>query len=140
MHWDTARPVLLATYRLMSDQTGMTGGSAVCADLRMSEDAAAPIFRALEQTGYIEGHFGASGFPMTITPTEKGLQYCSGWPVPGSETAFVAQLLAAIDTRADELPEPESGRLRRVGEAVGGLGRGVLTEIVTNLIARQTGL
>lgn len=122
--------------------TGMTGGESVCAEVGISADDAAPIFRALEQAGYIGAYFGANGFPQQILPTEKGLQYCSGWPVRGSEAAFVAEPLGAIESRADDesVGEEERSRLRSLDRAAGDVGENVLTEIVSKVIARQSGL
>ncbi len=144
MRWDTeAAPLLRGIYASIErSSSGMTGGQRVCADLEISEDQAAPIFRALEQAGYIGAYFGASGFPQQILPTEKGLQYCSGWPVAGGESTFVAQLLGAIESRADDdsLGEDERSRLRALGRAAGEVGKGVLTEIVSKVIAHQSGL
>jgi hypothetical protein len=143
MRWDIAGPVLRATYAsIESSNTGMTGGEKVCADLGMLADDAAPIFRALEQAGYIGAYFGASGFPQQILPTEKGLQYCLGWPSSGSESAFVAELLGAIETRADDesVGEEERSRLRSLGRAAADVGKDVLTEIVSKVIALHSGM
>lgn len=120
----------------------MAGGQAVCADLGISDDDAAPAFRALDDAGYISAYFGASGFPMHIQATEKGLQHCSGWPSGDSSSAFIDALLRAVSERADDpaTPDEERGRLRGFLGAAGSVGKDVLTDIASKVIEHQAGI
>jgi hypothetical protein len=99
-------------------------------------------FQVLRESGYIQGYFGANGLPQQIQPTEKGLQYCMGWPAPGDQSAFVAKLTDAIEARADDesLPESERSKLRNLGRAVANVGKDVLTDIVAKVVERQAGV
>jgi hypothetical protein len=141
MEWSKAEPILRATYAMM-DSNGLATGDGVCTALGIAEDDAGAAFRALEQAGYIDAQFAANGLPSLIEPTEKGLQYCSGWPAPGSSSTFLAEFLSAIEARASDAARPaeERGRLRRFRDAAQDVGQGLLTDIAAKVIEHQTGL
>jgi hypothetical protein len=59
------------------------------------------------------------------------------WPTPDNMTE---RLLAAIEEAADNAPDPETkGRLRKVGEYLGGATKEVVTKVMAEVIARQVG-
>lgn len=78
---------------------------------------------------------------MLISSTEKGLQLASGWPTPGG-SGQADLLLKILDERIGDpaTPEEEKGRLRRVRESVGDLGRAVLAEVLAAYLTRAGGL
>jgi hypothetical protein len=80
--------------------------------------------------------------PFMILPTEKGLQFCCGWPSTAGAADFLAALLAAIEAKADapETSDDDRGRLRRVLDAANGAPKELLAEITTKLIEGQAGL
>jgi hypothetical protein len=141
MEWPKAEPILRATYALI-ESNGLASGEGVSSALGMAEDDAGAAFRALEAAGYIAAQFGANGLPLLIEPTEKGLQYCSGWPAPGSSATFMAEFLSAIEARANAAatPNQERGRLQRFRLAAQDVGQGLLTEIAAKVIEHKTGL
>jgi len=112
-------------------------------DLGLDEDEARRALDALVRGGYITvEQFTANGLPFFIEPTEKGLQYCSGWPTPGGSSTFLAEFLSAIDARANDAatPEEERGRLRRLAEAAGGVGKELLSDIIAKVIEHHSGM
>jgi hypothetical protein len=141
MEWSKAEPILRTTYALM-ESNGLASGDGVCSALGIAEDDAGAAFRALEAAGYIAAQFAANGFPLLIEPTEKGLQYCSGWPAPGSSSTFMVEFLSAIEARASDAatPEQERGRLRRFRDVAQDVGQGLLTDVAAKVIEHQTGL
>jgi len=141
MDWPNTEPILRATYALM-ESNGLASGDGVCDALEVTQEDAAPAFRALAQAGYIAAQFAANGFPFLIEPTEKGLQHCSGWPTPGSSSTFMAEFLSAIDERASDatVPAEQRGRLRSLWEAAQDAGPSFLADVAAKVIEHQTGL
>jgi hypothetical protein len=142
VQWAKAEPILRRTYALI-EENGGTSGVAVLEDMGLEENDARLAFNALRQGGYIaiDGE-NAAGMPFMISPTEKGLQLCSGWPAPGGASDFITSWLSAISVRAEasETPEDERGRLRRFLDAANGAPKELLAEIATKLIEGQVGL
>jgi hypothetical protein len=143
MEWNEVKPVLDATYRLLADQDYIPGQAVAQALGRPPDDERiGRILEQLHRAGYIEGQFVMqTSMPVMISPTEKGLQESSGWPAPGA-SAQVDLLLQLLDERIADAstPEEEKGRLRRAREAIGGLGREVLAEVLAAYVARVGGL
>lgn len=142
MEWSEAEPMLRRTYALMKT-SGRTTGQAVMEDMHLGDDDARRGLDALHKGGYIGvEQFTANGLPFFIEPTEKGLQYCAGWPAPTGTTEFISQFLDAIEVRANDeaVPAEERGRLKRFGSAAAELGKGVLVEIASRVIEHQAGV
>lgn len=146
MQWERAEPVLRATYGLIdqNDETGTTANEAVCDALGLphNDDAVVLAIRQLNETGYLRAEFNGAGVAYFIEPTATGLEYCSGWPSPRSGPAFVTEFIDAIAKRADDTstPDEERGRLRRLAEVAGGVGKDVLTDIASKVIEHQAGV
>jgi hypothetical protein len=145
MKWDEARPILEAAYRLMDedDEEGTSAEAVVAILGRSPGDARTTrILARLYEVGYITGPtIDDSPVPISINPTEKGLQEVAGWPSPNSGGREVELLLALLDERiSDESRnEDERGRLRRFREAAAGVGRDVGSEVLGAYLARISG-
>jgi hypothetical protein len=143
MQWHKTRPILLATYDLI-DRHGKTAGSAVCEAMGVGQDDedVRLAIEQLDEAGYVKCLFSGAGTAQLIDPTALGLQYCSGWPTPGSGPVFVTEFLDAITERAEDAstPDEERGRLRRLAEAAGGVGKDLLTDIASKVIEHQAGV
>lgn len=139
MKWPDVEPVLLKTYALLDTSDHVSGEEVSIAMGRGSSDeSTARAFEELDKAGYVSASFSLGfALPFHIQATEKGLQHCAGWPAPGSESVFVAQLLTAIDARANDVavPEEERGRLNQLGRAAAAVGKDVLTEVVAKAVS-----
>lgn len=141
MDWSKVEPVLRATYGLLADKLQAEPEEVAAALGRDADDEATT--RALQDLaayGYIDGIGGSrvqGRAPRSIRQTERGLQYCAGWPKPGSESVFVAQFLTAIDARANDasVPAEERSRLKKLFDAAGAVGKDVLTEVTAKVLS-----
>ncbi len=92
-------------------------------------------FEVLERGEYFEGTTSIDGLPgaLTVVPTEKALQLLAGWPADGAVALerLVGTLQARIDASSDE---DEKGRLKRVLNAVQGVGENVAAEVLTKVM------
>lgn len=125
------------------ETSGRTTGQAVMKDMLLSDDDARRGLDALYKGDYIGvEQFNANGLPFFIEPTEKGLQYCAGWPTPNGTAEFISQFLGAIEVRANDeaVPAEERGRLKQFGSAAAELGKGVLIEVASRVIEHQAGV
>jgi hypothetical protein len=144
MQWQEVEPILRATYTTLEQSNLITGEEVNVAMGRDASDASTGrAFEHLDRTGYINATFGLGfALPYGIQATEKGLQYCAGWPVPGSSSAFITEFLRAVDERASatETPTDERGRLRSFADAASGVGKDLLADIASKVIEHQAGL
>jgi len=146
MLWAKVEPILRAAYALMdeNEDTGATSSEPICRALDLPEDDNSVILaiRQLRDSGYLKADFNGAGIAYYIEPTALGLEHCSGWPSPGSGPVFVTEFIEAITARADDAstPDEERGRLRRLAEAAGGVGKDVLTEVASKVIEHQAGI
>jgi hypothetical protein len=144
MKWQEVEPTLRATYSVLEHSALITGEDVNVAMGRQASDASAGrVFEHLDHAGYINATFGIGvPLPYGIRATEKGLQYCAGWPIPGSSPAFITEFLRAVEERASapETPTDERGRLRSFAEAASGVGKDLLTDIASKVTEHQTGL
>jgi hypothetical protein len=144
VRWDDVEPLLRATYRLLEDEI-IVGGHAVLASLSEppSAEDAGRAFRALNEAGYVKAMIGiGEPVPYGLEATERGLQYCSGWPQPGESAVFIDAFLRAINERIEnpDTPEDQRGRLRQLAESAGSVGRDLLVDISARVIEHKTGL
>lgn len=125
----------------MDESSGgrVRGHQTICARLGVAEKEAAPAFRQLVDAGYLTGTLSSADLPLVIESTEKGLQYCSGWPSAGESSTFIENFLDAVRARADDAaaPEEERGRLSRFTKAASEVGTKALTDIAAAVIAHK---
>ena len=141
MDWVNVEPVLRAVYQLLADKPQVEPEE-VCTALGRAadDDETSKALQDLASYGYIDGIGGSrvqGRPPGAIRQTERGLQYCAGWPTPGSEQVFVAQFLTAVEARAADIsvPTDERGRLKQLAVAAGEVGKDVLTEIAAKVLS-----
>jgi hypothetical protein len=92
-------------------------------------------FEVLERGGYVQGTASIDGLPgaLTVVPTERALQLLAGWPADGE--VALARLIATLQTQIDATSdEEEKGKLRRVLDAVQGVGENVAAEVLTKVM------
>lgn len=86
----------------------------------------------IESTATIDQLFG----PMHMRLTEKGLQATAGWPSTQAD-AIVASLIAAFDERIEAAEtDEERTKLAKARDALVGLGREVLADIIARQMER----
>jgi hypothetical protein len=97
--------------------------------------------RRLYDAGYIDGQdvsgFGDAGFEMLdIRLLEPALRVVGIWPREPYD-----ELLAVLERRiADESDEVRRGKLERLRDAIGSVGQGVATSVITEVVKRSVGL
>lgn len=125
----------------MDESSGgrVRGHQTICARLGVAEKEAAPAFRQLYDAGYLAGTLSAADLPLVIEATEKGLQYCSGWPSTSESSTFMESFLDAVRARADDAaaPEEERSRFNRFMKAASEVGTKTLTDIAAAVIAHK---
>jgi len=92
-------------------------------------------FEVLERGGYVQGTASIDPLPgaLTVVPTEKALKLLAGWPADGE--VALERLIAALQTQIDSTTdEEEKGKLRRVLDAVQGVGENVAAEVLTKVM------
>ena len=98
----------------------------------LSESQVEGALRRLEAAGYIIGVSSQMPYPVIITQvTERALRAVQAWPTP---EAVVDRLLLALAEVAERGTPEERGRARRLLEAVGRDGRGVLVGALGNVL------
>jgi hypothetical protein len=140
--WSEARPVLEATYRLLN-KADQTTQEEVCSALGVpaGHERTIRALALLFEAGYIDGlEVDSSPAPIFIRATEKGLREASNWPGRPAPDQ-VELLLRLLDERIEspETPDDEKGKLRRVRDALGDLGRDIAVGVLTAYVSRATG-
>ncbi|SRR6266496_169043 len=112
----------------LAEHTGLEIGS-VHRALRSLASEVPPYFKAFTEDGVItEVH----------SPTGAAKRAVCAWPTP---EAWADRLIKALNEAADAEPDPvRKSKLRRAAEALGDLGRGVVTEVVAAVIVRSAGM
>jgi hypothetical protein len=144
VYWSEVKPVLDATYRLLSEHDEVSPED-VIAEMGEGTDPD-HVKRALAQL-YREGYIGGQDiqqvdWPISIEATEKGSQEVAGWPKPGAAGGDQLELLLRLlddKIAAPETPPEEKTRLQRVRDSLGGAGRDIIVGVLSNFIAKQTG-
>ncbi len=140
------RPALEAAYALeqsLAPDVGVTQDELNIALGRARGDAATTIaLMQLSAAGYLRDELSNDQIdgPIMFRLGEKALQQLAGWPGAGGDLS--TQLLALIDQRAadPEVSEEERGRLVRLRDTIGDVGKSVVTELLAALIKSQTGI
>lgn len=144
VEWSEVEPVLQATYQLLNDREEISQEEA-CAAVRRppGDEKTIRALALLYEDGLIGGFtIEQSDAPISITATPKGLRQTSGWPTGDDRGAQQLEaLLRVLDERIDseETSDDDKGRLRRVRESVGDLGRDLAVGVLTAYVARITG-
>jgi hypothetical protein len=92
----------------------------------------------LTDAGYIEGTATIEQFfgPLHMRLTEKGLQATAGWPSTHAD-AIVESLIAAFDERIRQAGTAEErSKLIKARDALIGLGREVLADVIAAQVTR----
>jgi hypothetical protein len=92
----------------------------------------------LADAGYIEGTATVDQLfgPLHLRLTEKGLQATAGWPSSQAD-AIITSLIAAFESRIQNAEtKEERTKLTRARDALLGIGREVLTEVIAGQITR----
>lgn len=145
MDWKTEMwPVLEAVYRAYSNRPSDTGISQAAINQELGrgekDEKTGLALHALERADYVRktlDYEQATG-PAFCEPTEKALQLLAGWPATSGEAAF-AQLLQALDAQIESTSGEERTRLERLREGVTEVGQGVMTGLLTRIIAGGAG-
>jgi hypothetical protein len=143
LDWDSeVRPVLVAIYRVLNE------AESVSAQVESEEvnrllgreprdERLDFVLAYLQRADYIDGYRAFGGVWNNITLLGPGLVEVAGWPAtPGED--YAAKLLDVLDERIAEAPDPEERtRLERFRDAVGTVGTGVVTGVLTDLARRH---
>jgi hypothetical protein len=95
----------------------------------------------LSAAGYLRDELSVEQIdgPVAFRLGEKALQRVAGWPGAGDDLA--SELLELIDRRLADpaVSEDERGRLERLRQALGDVGKGVVTGLLTGLVKSHLG-
>lgn len=137
--WEATLPVLEAVVDLYGQAPAGQDASQAQVNQRLQREDGSPetsrAFEVLERGGYLEGKISIDQTPgpLTAAPTEKALQLLAGWPADGA--VALERLMMALQTRIDTTSdEEEEGKLRRVLDAVQGVGENVAAEVLTKVM------
>lgn len=137
--WNAVLPVLQVVIDLYGQAEAGEGVPEAHVNQRLEQEGrecdASRALEILERGGYLEASGGIdqiSGAVM-VAPTDRALQLLAGWPADGA--VAVERLIEALRTQIDETSdEAEKGKLKRVLDAVQGVGESVTAEILTKVI------
>jgi hypothetical protein len=137
--WEDTLPILEAVVDLYPDSPPGLGVSQGQVNQRLGREEGDPDtgrkFEMLEQAGYVTGHLETDQTPgpLMAAPTEKALKLLAGWPADGAIALerLLSVLQAQIDATSDE---EEKGRLRRVLDAVQGVGQELAADVLAKVI------
>ena len=137
--WDVTLPVLEAVVALYGHADAGEDVSQMQVNQRLERDdgdsATSRAFEILERSGYLQGTASIDALPgpLTVVPTERALQLIEGWPADGE--VALARLIAALQSQIDSTnDEDEKGKIRRVIDAVQGVGENIAAEVLTKVI------
>jgi hypothetical protein len=137
--WGVTLPVLEAVVALYGQADAGEDVSQTQVNQRLERDdgdsATSRAFEILERSGYLQetASIDALPGPLTVVPTERALQLIEGWPADGE--VALARLVNALQTQIDSTnDEDEKGKIRRVIDAVQGVGENVAAEVLTKVI------
>ena len=133
------QPVLLAVYTALVEAGSPFGVDQAAINAALGREPDDPhtdrVLYELERWNFIEASAAtdATWGPLLARLTEKGLQHTAGWPVAGGHD-LADRLVWALEQRiAQAETEDERTKLQRARDAVLGIGRDVLTEVLTNI-------
>lgn len=137
--WDATLPVLETVVALYDQADAGDDVSQMQVNQRLGREDGdsntSRAFEVLERGGYVQGTASIDPLPgaLTVVPTEKALKLLAGWPADGE--VALERLIAALQTQIDATTdEEEKGKLRRVLDAVQGVGENVAAEVLTKVM------
>ncbi len=137
--WDATLPVLQAVVDLYAQADAGEDVSQMQVNQRLErtdgDSDTSRAFEVLERGGYVQGTASIEQLPgaLTVVPTERALQLLAGWPADGE--VALARLIAALQTQIDATSdEEEKGKLKRVLDAVQGVGENIAAEVLTKMM------
>ncbi len=142
--WNTRElPILeaLATLEALNDSIERMNLDELVERSGVAVEAGRRAVCALYDDGFITGadapSYGGRDI-IDITLTGKGRRAVGSWPSKGDA---YDDIIAAIDARIDDEPDPEKkSRLRKGAEGIGGMGRDLFVEIAATIISKQAGI
>jgi hypothetical protein len=144
MDWETdAKPVLVATYGMVEDpEIWEVTSRAVAKALHRAPAEVARTMGYLSDAGYLVTENSIdqiSGEIMVEVErlTEKSLQQLSGWPVAGYSGDVASMLVEIIEERITDADPEERNRLEKLRDAIAGVGRDVLVQVLAKLATRE---
>lgn len=143
--WEEMRPILVTAYRAMDSTPdgGLDGPELAAACGRDNDD---PLWyrdmQMLNESGYLEVHFGGAMTVVYANGTEKGRQEVQGWPGPRTDHGAAELLLALLEARAndEQANEDERKKAGTLRDAVRGVGTDFFSKVISELAYRGTGL
>lgn len=137
--WDATLPVLQAVVDLYDQADAGEDVSQMDVNQRLErrdgDSDTSRAFELLARSDYVVGIDSIENVPgpLTVAPTEKALKLLAGWPADGEVALerLIAALQAQIEATSDE---EEKGKLRRVLDAVQGVGENVAAEVLTKVM------
>jgi hypothetical protein len=137
--WDLVLPVLQAVVDLYGRAEAGEDVPEAQVRQRLEEQGhqsdVSRALEALERGGYLEAAGGIDQISgsVIVAPTERALQLLAGWPADGAMA--VERLIGALQAQIDETAdEEEKGKLKRVLDAVQGVGESVAAEVLTKVL------
>lgn len=137
--WEATLPVLQAVVDLYDQADAGDDVSQMQVNQRLGREEGdsdtSRAFEVLERSGYLQGTASIEQISgaLTVVPSERALQLLAGWPADGAVAVerLVATLQARIEATFDE---EEKGKLRRVLDAVQGVGENITAEVLTKVM------
>ena len=142
--WDVRDlPLLRAAARRLDTSARTWDADQLADEAGLSEDDAKLAGKALIERGFLMGeyHKAPASFDLAMVyftgVTEKGARAAGLWPSEDGLEALMAAL-AEVEARTDD--PVKAGKVRRVLEAVGGLGRDLGVEVGASIITKMAGM
>jgi hypothetical protein len=137
--WEIRDMPVLENIVRVHDETGNTPDpSEICTALGFDDEEVQRALRALAQEEpplITKFHKVLSGRILGVgAPTGYARRMVGAWPTPDG---LADRIIAALNEAADNEPdEVKKGKLRRGAEAVAGVGRDVLVDVTSQVIAK----
>jgi hypothetical protein len=136
--WETRDLPVLESIVYGYDETGVSPTPTEIAETcGLNSDEVQRALRALQHT---EPSFvtkmaeTSAGIVLVGAPTGHARRVVGSWPTPD---ALADRIIAALAEAAEAESDPDTkGRLKRAADAVGGVGKSVLTGVLTHVITQ----
>lgn len=137
--WETRDLRVLENIVNAYDETGSSPRPpSIATSIGLPEEEVQRALRALRhnEPPFFTKMTGAMGGIILLIgePTGHARRVVGAWPTPD---ALADRIIAALNDAADNEPDEEKkGKLRRGAEAVAGVGKGVLTDVMAQVITK----